>query len=86
MTSSGELVATLLLMLLLKGCPMQRAILTLQVRLAKQNPRWRHNSGIEPCSSHVELLLNLLLVVMRLLLTLRVTTLVKGETVVLLLQ
>lgn len=85
MTSSGELVATLLLMLLLKGCPVQRAILTLQVRLAKQNPRWR-NSGIEPCSSHVVLLLNLLLVVMRLLLTLQVTTLVKGETVVLLLQ
>lgn len=81
MTSSGYLVATLRLMLLLKG-PLQRAIL--QVRLTKQNPRWRHNSGVKACS-HVELL-NLLLAVMSLLLTLWMTSLLKGEAVVLLLQ
>lgn len=84
LTSSGKLVATLLLMLLLKGSPVQRAILTLQVRLTKQNPRWRHNPGIKPRSSHV-VLLDLLLVVMSLLLALRVTSLVKGEAVVVLL-
>ena len=92
MTSPGVLVATLLwmlLLLLLEGTHVQRAVLTLQVSLTQKDPRWRHDPGVKPHTSHalLLLLLNLLLVVVCLFLTLRVAPLVEGEAaVVLLLQ